>query len=756
MKKQWKELRPAGPQSAAGLCILADGCLMLLALIGTVFSFVSAYGIQADRMALFGVCLTLTLLSLIFFALPKRGQLAAILLAAVVFASLIWKFRITLWEGGLLTAGKVAAVLQLALAAAVSSRPVHAVTCALSAAAALLAVPLAWAVLRGRSAGLTILLTAPWLLPALVVEAFPDWLPLMLLAACWCVMLMSSLCWRDDPVGGAGFSLLCLPPVALLLALLSVCVPREAYRQPAWTETARTYLEDAADHFLRSDGAMGGLASLLPGSGADVSVRLDEAGPRNFTGRTVLRVQSEHAGRVYLRGTAAAVYTGDAWLPLEDGAYAAAGLSDGDGNQVLNGYEPLNFPSLTALGRPYYEMVIEYPGSLDGCMFTPYQLATTPDEISEWDVVNATQLDRNVGVREKNLYYKPDALPDDAMQPLPWAAAEAEAAYRAFVHENYLDVPDSFPEIYRDWALRLQAEFDDSELSGWTPDAQVFQYGAYGSSLYTAGWIAHLLDLSTEYDLQTPYTPEGEDFVGYFLNESHRGYCVHYASAGVLLLRAYGIPARYVSGYTAELPAAEQVSVPDSAAHAWVEIYLDGYGWYPVDMTPASATGITPESQQPPAPAPAERQPEPERQPAASQTPARPDNPGPQEPEQSAPQETAKADAGWLWTCIPLCLAAAVPLRSVLTGYRRRRRLYGPDVNAAVIAAYGHLGRLAPWGARPDAVLGELARKARFSQHRLTEEERTDALASWRRECERVMGALPRWKRWYVRWILAL
>ena len=42
MKKQWKELRPAGPQSAAGLCILADGCLMLLALIGTVFSFVSA------------------------------------------------------------------------------------------------------------------------------------------------------------------------------------------------------------------------------------------------------------------------------------------------------------------------------------------------------------------------------------------------------------------------------------------------------------------------------------------------------------------------------------------------------------------------------------------------------------------------------------------------------------------------------------------------------------------------------------------
>ena len=30
----------------------------------------------------------------------------------------------------------------------------------------------------------------------------------------------------------------------------------------------------------------------------------------------------------------------------------------------------------------------------------------------------------------------------------------------------------------------------------------------------------------------------------------------------------------------------EEVSVPDSAAHAWVEIYLDGYGWYPVEVTP--------------------------------------------------------------------------------------------------------------------------------------------------------------------------
>ena len=61
---------------------------------------------------------------------------------------------------------------------------------------------------------------------------------------------------------------------------------------------------------------------------------------------------------------------------------------------------------------------------------------------------------------------------------------------------------------------------------------------------------------------------------------------MHFASAGTLLLRALGVPARYVSGYIADVTAGETVDVPDQNAHAWVEIYLRGYGWYPVEMTP--------------------------------------------------------------------------------------------------------------------------------------------------------------------------
>nr|MBP3599329.1 transglutaminase domain-containing protein [Eubacterium sp.] len=66
-----------------------------------------------------------------------------------------------------------------------------------------------------------------------------------------------------------------------------------------------------------------------------------------------------------------------------------------------------------------------------------------------------------------------------------------------------------------------------------------------------------------------------------------------YASKAVLLYRGLGIPARYVEGYLADGTDAEQgedryyrVEVQAKDAHAWVEIYKDGVGWIPVDVTP--------------------------------------------------------------------------------------------------------------------------------------------------------------------------
>ncbi len=116
------------------------------------------------------------------------------------------------------------------------------------------------------------------------------------------------------------------------------------------------------------------------------------------------------------------------------------------------------------------------------------------------------------------------------------------------------------------------------------------------------------------YTVKPGKTPKGEDFVNYFLEENPKGYCVHFASTAVLMFRNMGIPARYVEGYAISIDqvydgeivedrlykdyfdgyntlgetALVQVNATDADAHAWVEIYEEGKGWYPVDITPAA------------------------------------------------------------------------------------------------------------------------------------------------------------------------
>ncbi len=74
------------------------------------------------------------------------------------------------------------------------------------------------------------------------------------------------------------------------------------------------------------------------------------------------------------------------------------------------------------------------------------------------------------------------------------------------------------------------------------------------------------------------------------LLEARVGFCQQYATSMVMLLRALEVPARYVVGY---LPGEEDLSgefvVTGSAAHAWVEVWFDGFGWVRFDPTPGTS-----------------------------------------------------------------------------------------------------------------------------------------------------------------------
>jgi hypothetical protein len=90
------------------------------------------------------------------------------------------------------------------------------------------------------------------------------------------------------------------------------------------------------------------------------------------------------------------------------------------------------------------------------------------------------------------------------------------------------------------------------------------------------------------------------EMVGDFL-QSKSGYCVHYASALAVLARGMGVSTRMVLGYTpGQSSGAGTYTVAAKQLHAWVEAYIDGIGWVPFDVTPASSDGsdavATPES----------------------------------------------------------------------------------------------------------------------------------------------------------------
>nr|WP_315597545.1 DUF3488 and DUF4129 domain-containing transglutaminase family protein [uncultured Cupriavidus sp.] len=91
------------------------------------------------------------------------------------------------------------------------------------------------------------------------------------------------------------------------------------------------------------------------------------------------------------------------------------------------------------------------------------------------------------------------------------------------------------------------------------------------------------------YTLSPP--PLGAQQVDSFLFDTRRGFCEHYASSFVFLMRAAGVPARVITGYQGGEfnPVGKHYVIRQSDAHAWAEVWLDGRGWVRVDPTSAVA-----------------------------------------------------------------------------------------------------------------------------------------------------------------------
>ena len=107
------------------------------------------------------------------------------------------------------------------------------------------------------------------------------------------------------------------------------------------------------------------------------------------------------------------------------------------------------------------------------------------------------------------------------------------------------------------------------------------------------------------YDINPGATPDGKNFVDYFLFENQKGFCVHFATTATLMYRMLGVTARYVEGYAVPASAFQEQSdgtyhatVDGTMGHAWCQVWDSSAGrWINEEHTPAASQTLQAEQE---------------------------------------------------------------------------------------------------------------------------------------------------------------
>ena len=263
-------------------------------------------------------------------------------------------------------------------------------------------------------------------------------------------------------------------------------------------------------------------------------------------------VYSQSGGMVYLRSVSYGDYTGGGWRST---------IQYGELIDEKYSMNYLTSLSLQNAGRESGMLRLD----MERDYVLPYYMAfggenyrvQTSDVIYSGDTSEQYELN----------YYFYDHAEEGGTGSLTGRYADAEQAYRNFVEQNYLAVPES-SRAYLNYVIREQG-FDASDENIVSAVAE-----------YVQGAAKYNLEYDRLLDAQT-------DIVVGFLRDFKEGICQHYASAATLIFRMLGIPARYTVGYAVDTEADEWTAITSDNAHAWVEIYVDGLGWVYVEVTGA-------------------------------------------------------------------------------------------------------------------------------------------------------------------------
>ncbi len=313
--------------------------------------------------------------------------------------------------------------------------------------------------------------------------------------------------------------------------------------------------------------------------------------------------------------------------------------------------------------------------------------------------------------------------------------------------DRYIQLPDET----RQWAERLVRTILPEQLT----------------TAQKAAAIENHVENSADYDLRTsPMNGQYGDFAQWFLEESDTGYCVHFATAATVLLRAAGVPARYVEGYMVTCKGGQPTEVTFSDGHAWAEYYdEERMAWCILEATPADSQAsidIPTESTDVTEPENTATLPQWSNPGSSVDTtaPSRDTRPTADTPTDNSPSQTGANNAVFLKWLLALlsCAAGALTLlvqSSIRMAWKRRRWQRG-EPNEKTVNRWYQARKMARRLGEPfPEELEELALKAKFSQYTISPEELAQ-FDVYREVLLHKAGSQPWYRQLWLRVIFAM
>ena len=564
---------------------------------------------------------------------------------------------------------------------------------------ALLILGLVLAVLLGLSLNsreervfLSMLVCVPAALLCLLVNGLvPAWIMLCLSLFAALLFCTGRIQERDGNLGRS-FFVLFLPAAFLLCGLLLFKGPEnyDYTRQPkSLTALAQDLSGSLSALFQPSEGETLPVSVLFPTENGTAPIgdsrQSDGAGRLDASAITeeeqlqdvLLRLTAERGGQLYLRRCSFGSYTGTGWGTAPE--YPVGSVLNFAARAVEN----------SGLAETE-EIRIELVGDDTGLMYLPYY--------------TGSDFDSDAGIQSSERSYSLTRMVYEGSYralALPRELRDAELSYRQFVYSNYLALPESSKAA-------LLAIAGENALQT-------------GDVLESVSRVAEFVRGSAAYNIHTQPYPS-EDYAVYLLTEGTEGYCVHFATAAAAMYRALGIPARLVTGILAEAVAGTPVEVRRLNEHAWVEVYIDGTGWLPVEVTPGSADGSgegsSGQSAEPALPGGEDSQPTPEPLPSSAV-----ENGGGASGSNSTERETAtepspgSGESAPLLLILPiLLLLLAIPALWYLVRRRWWKRQLSGERNQAAIAIWRCARRLCSFGGEMPPVIAQTAQRAFYGR----------------------------------------